>query len=160
MSVWFHLVTLSAVVLAVQSMDMTNADMSALSQRWKLRITSPEPFAWVDTSLLSLGFTGVVPEGTDTNSLLACISIDGREPNCMDYRSVVLTSMSEGVHSVVACWFIPGFGSCFDHTFSVRQYLREEVPGRDQITFVCVHPFAHSAVQWTPSLGSPLPQSV
>lgn len=134
--------------------------LKSLREAWQLRIVNPIAHAWVESNLLSVGFTGTVPQGTDTNTLLVCISLDGREPSCMDYRNVVISSTAEGVHSVVACWFIPGFGSCFDYDFTAQQILTEQVPGRDQVSFVVVHPFQHSAVQWVDALGAPLPHSV
>lgn len=131
-----------------------------LAAEWKLRITFPEADSWVDLSLMSLSFSGSVPTGTDTSALDVCVSVDGGAPNCMYYQNVVMHGLSEGAHSVVACWRIPGFGSCFDYAWSARQLLEEEVPGRDQVSFVVVHPFQHSAVQWVASLGTPLPKSV
>lgn len=136
------------------------AELRELASQWTLRITNPIAHAWVSSSLLNLGFTGSVSTGTDTTNLQICVSVDGGAPSCMAYQDVMMTGMSEGAHSVVVCWRIPGFGSCFDYAFTAREMLEEEVPGRDQVSFVVVHPFAHSAVQWAPNLGSPLPYSV
>jgi hypothetical protein len=141
--------------------EYTAESIAQLAQQWKIRITYPISNAWIETTALTLGFTGSVPDTTDVSTLQVCISLDGGVPNCMGYDNVVLHGMSEGVHSIAACWRIPGYGSCFDHTFTARQIVNEEVPGRDQVSFVVVRPFQHSAVQWNANtLGQPLPYSV
>lgn len=139
---------------------LSDESLSTLASAWRLRIVNPVASSWIDTSLLSVGFEGTVPQGTDLQTLQVCVSVDGGGPSCMGYQHVWMTGLSEGAHSVVACWLIPGFGSCFDHAYTVRQILDEKVPGRDQVSFVVVHPFQHSAVQWVSSLGNPLPYSV
>ena len=137
-----------------------NVDVAALAAAWQLRITSPIANGWVESNLLQVGFTGRVPQGTDVSSLQVCVSLDGGGPSCMPHQNVVIHSTAQGAHSVVACWVIPGFGSCFDYAFTAMDVNRERVPGRDQVSFVVVHPFQHSAVQWVDALGAPLPHSV
>jgi hypothetical protein len=162
----FQLAVFVTVASVSSASDATSTEFSSdfitsLAQQWKLRITYPVSNSWIESTAFTLGFTGSVPENTDVSSLQVCISLDGGAPNCMGFDNVVLHGLSDGAHSVAACWRIPGYGSCFDHTFSARQIVNEEVPGRDQVSFVVVRPFQHSAVQWNSNtLGQPLPYSV